>query len=389
LKRLEGEEEMRKSILIIGGGVIGCSIAYHLAKHDIQSVIVERNQIGAHASSAAAGMLAAQAEMDTPGPFADLCLTSRAMFPRLQQELLELTDIDIELNRSGLLRVALDEGEAKHLQCRQAWQVQLGQPAEWLNAPEVYRWEPRLSSDVIGALYLPADVQISAPRLTQAFACAVRRLGVEIYEECEVIQLRREGERITQVMTQQGMWSVDRVILATGAWSRELAEQVGIHLPIYPLKGESLAIQSEQPLIQKTIFTEQVYLVPKANGEMIIGATEKPDEVGCDVSVEAIQYLLFHAIQLVPDVASAKIARFWAGIRPASGDGKPIIGRSKNCSNLFIASGHGRNGILLSPITGEQIARAIIEDKPAIIEPFQPDRFLPLAIEEVSSCKFG
>jgi glycine oxidase len=378
---------MRKAILIIGGGVIGCSIAYHLAKKGIKSVIVERNQLGAHASSAAAGMLAAQAEMDALGPFTDLCLTSRAMFPSLQQELLELTGIDIELNCSGLLQIALDEEEARHLQCRQAWQVRLGQPAEWLCAHEVYRCEPYLSADVVGALYLPADMQISAWQLTHAFACAVRRLGVEIYEECEVVQLRREGERITQVVTQQGVWFVDWVILATGAWSRELAEQVGIQLPVYPLKGESLAVRPPYSLMQKTIFTAKGYLVPKANGEVIIGATEKPHEVGTDVSVEALQYLLSHAIQLVPDLASAKMSRFWAGVRPASVDGKPLIGRSKDCANLFIASGHGRNGILLSPITGEQIAQAIIEGKSALLEPFQPDRFLSLTVEEAFSCK--
>jgi glycine oxidase len=316
--------------------------------------------------------------MNAPGPLTELCFASRAMFPKLQQELLELTGIDIELNHSGLLKVAMNEQEAKHLQRGGEWQSKLGQQAQWLSTRELSQLEPDLSShNMMGALYLPEDVQVSAPRLTQALARAAQRLGVEIYEGYEVVQLKREGKRVTQVVTNREVWSVDWIIIAAGAWSGWLAEQVNLEIPVYPLKGESLAIQPQRPLIQKTIFTEQVYLVPKANGEIIVGATEKPYEMGSDVSAEAVQQLLSRAIQLIPDLAFGKLERFWASVRPASGDGKPIIGVPSHFSNLLIASGHQRNGILLSPITGELTVQMILGHKPAIIEPFHPDRFLP------------
>lgn len=372
---------MRKDVLIIGGGVIGCAVAYYLAKEGIRSVVLERDTIGAHASSAAAGMLGAQSEMSAPGPLTDLCLRSRALFPSLQAELLEITGLDIELNQSGLLKVAFEEEEAHRLMARGKWQKSIGQKADWLHPSDLRELVPALHSKAVGALYLPDDGQVSAPRLTRAFALAAQNLGAEIVEGCQVIDVKRDGERIEEVVTSHGKWRAEWVVLATGAWSRWVANWLDLHLPVYAIKGESLSLTPAQPLFTHTIFTERVYLVPKVDGQVIVGATEKPHDWSVEVSAEAIQTLLQSAIQTVPALAHGKLNRFWASARPGSSDGTPFIGPITAIANLLVASGHQRNGILLSPITGQSIAQLILEKELEWIRPFHPERLL-LATKE-------
>ncbi|MBA4493202.1 glycine oxidase ThiO [Paenactinomyces guangxiensis] len=365
---------MDKDVLIIGGGVIGCSIAYYLAKAGVKSIVLERDRIGAHASSAAAGMLGAQSEMAEPGPLTELCLSSRLMFPRLQEELREVTGLDIELNRAGLLKVAVDEQEAEHLQMRGNWQKSSGQTSYWLSREECLRLEPHLFAQAAGALYLPEDHQVSAPRLTRAFALAAKKLGATLIEGCQVVDVKQRNGRISEVVTTQGKWSPEYVVLAAGAWSQWIAQWMQLELPVFPIKGESLSILLQQPLIGRTIFTSSVYLVPKADGQVIVGATEKPHQMGPGVDAKAVQTLLEAAIRTVPGLAEGRINRIWSSVRPGSQDGNPYLGRCSAISNLLVASGHQRNGILLSPITGSLICRLVLGEEPAVLQPFQPDR---------------
>ncbi|SEN05753.1 glycine oxidase ThiO [Lihuaxuella thermophila] len=367
---------MHKDVVIIGGGVIGCSIAYYLAKAGVKSIVLERDRIGAHASSAAAGMLGAQSEMTDPGPLTQLCLSSRAMFPSLQEELLEETGLDIELNRTGLLKVAFSEEEAEHLQRRGSWQMKAGQTVRWLDRAECLDIEQELSSQAVGALFLPEDYQVSAPRLTQAFALAAQKRGAVIAEGCRVVAVRQNRGEITEVVTNEGNFYPKWVVLAAGAWSRWIAEWLGLNLPVFPIKGESLSIRPKRPLFRHTLFTEKAYLVPKADGQIIVGATEKPHQMGKQVSAEAIQQLLQAAITIVPALGEGEVTRFWASFRPGSEDGQPYLGRFSAVSNLFVASGHQRNGILLSPATGHLMTQLILGEEPAELKAFQPDRIL-------------
>jgi len=372
-----------QDVIVIGGGVIGCSIAYYLAKKGANVVVLERDRVGAHASSAAAGMLGAQVEMAFPGPMIQLCLRSRAMFPELGRELYERTGLDIELNTEGLLRVAWNRTEAEELRDRAHWQRELGGRAEWWEPRSVREDEPEVGADITGALFLPDDAQVSAPRLTLAFARAAQALGVRLLEGCEVTDFLTDGDQVTGVETVVGTFRAGVVVLAAGAWSGVLARRLGLNLPVFPVKGESLALRPDRLPHRKTLFAHGCYLVPKADGRIVVGATEKEHDFSPGVSLGAIHRLAHEATRLVPSLAEADVWSYWSSVRPGSGDGLPLMGRLASVRGLYVASGHFRNGILLSPITGALMAELITGAQVPELAPFSPDRLLESAMDGV------
>ncbi|SDW12787.1 glycine oxidase [Marininema mesophilum] len=364
---------MNDGVVVIGGGVIGCSIAWYLVQKGVRVTLLERDRIGAHASGAAAGMLGAQVEMEHPGPMVDLCLASRNLFPHLQEQLRTETGIDIEWNQAGLLRIAGTEQEAEKLRARERWQRRLGEKAEWLTATQAKQLEPQLSEKVTGALYLPQDGQVSAPRLTQAFARGALLGGVRIVEGVEVRGCRVERGRIISLDTTAGIYRPEGVVAAAGAWNGSLLEMVGDHLPVIPVKGESLALRPRKPLFKRTLFNSNCYLVPKADGQVIVGATEKR-EFNPGVTLGAIRALTEAARDWVPELEDAEWLRAWSGLRPGTPDGLPYLGATETTANLYVAGGHFRNGILLSAITGKLLADLIVGEQTPLLEPFSPSR---------------
>lgn len=369
-------------VLIIGGGIIGSSIAFHLAKEKAGVTVLERDRAGVHASSAAAGMLGAQVEIHQPGPFADVCLKSRSMFPKLAEELRELTGLDIELNRSGLLKPALTKEEAVRLKERTKWQKTI-----WLDRKECLEKEELLGEEVMGGLFFPDEYQVSAPLLTQACARAAQQRGAEFIEDCQVIDFCVRNGRIEKVITSQGTWTADTVVLATGAWTGIALRRLGVNVPVFPVKGESLALQTPRLLLKHTIFGNEVYIVPKANGELVIGATEKEHQWDPGVTAGAALKLLSRAARYFPAVKDLNISRMWASVRPGTPDKLPLIGKLENIEDCIVAAGHFRNGILLSPWTGQVVTRLILGKKVEGLTPFDPRRLL--REKERESCIFS
>jgi glycine oxidase len=323
-------------------------------------------------------MLTAQAHTDEPGPFLDLKLASGALYEELAVELRERTDLDIGYRRLGHVVPALTDAEVAAVKERVAWQTAHGLPAEWLEAKETRALEPGLCADVRAAGWFPEDHHVNNTAVTQGFASATLRLGGQVRTDCAVVDLVREGQRVTGVRTVDETISTGTVVLCAGAWMQEFEKAAGIPLPIVPAKGQIVVAKLEPPLLRHVAYGTGVYAVPRPSGEYIIGSTV--EYVGFDkrVTVEAVAGILEKVTTLIPTLREAEMVASWACLRPAAPDGLPLLGKVPGRPGLVVATGHFRNGILLAPITGKLIAELVASGKSSIsLEPFCPDRLFP------------
>ncbi|MRH41830.1 glycine oxidase ThiO [Aquibacillus halophilus] len=363
--------------IVIGGGVNGGSTAYNLAKRGKKVLLLEKDRLASKASGAAAGMLAAQAELDEDGPLFQLAKKSRDLFQGLAGEIKTLSGIDIELINKGMYKVALTNEQVKEYKQIISIQQKCGETVQWLTGDEVRSKEPNLSDAILGAMYIEKDGQVSAPQLTLGLLKSAAAIGVDIREYISVDSFLFESERVSGVVTNQGNFFSENIIVTTGAWSKRLLEDTGLQLETYPVKGECFSVVSHQPLLSGTIFSHGCYLVPKKGGRIIVGATVKPNTFNQQVTVDGISSLMDKAKKLMPSIAEAEWEKAWAGIRPQTFDGLPYLGEHPIYQGLFIATGHFRNGILLAPITGEVMADLVEKKQPSVdLTPFRINRTL-------------
>jgi len=363
-------------VLIAGGGVIGCAIAYELRRAGADVTLVERDRIGAGASSAAAGMLAPLAESAEPGPFSHLALQGLEAFNSQAGDLAEESGIDFEFRRDGVLRVAESPAEESRLRALVPQQSK-DVAAQWLDRPALADLEPQLSTEISGALYSPREGHVNPSRLTAALATAAVRRGAILLERQEVQRFDRDGGRIVAAQTSAGVVGADQFILAGGAWLAGLGAGNGVTIPVSPVRGQMLAVQQTPSPIRHIIYSQDGYLVPKPDGSIWVGATEE-HSAGFDaaVTVDGLRSLLSVADRLVPPLGRASYIRSWAGLRPCSSDRLPILGPYPGFDNLHVATGHFRNGILLSLITGRLMADLLTSGSvPPELAPFSPARF--------------
>jgi glycine oxidase len=366
---------------VVGGGVIGSSIAYHMAKNKMKVLLLEKGRLAGQASGAAAGMLAAQAETDGKGPLYQLAKESRAMFPRIAEELKELSGIDIGWVSGGIYKLALTAEEAEALRQSAAFQLERGDRAEWLERQELLSRLPALSETVCGGLFLPEDGQVSAPHLSLAFAKAAAALGAEVREFVEIDEILCEHSRVIGVAAGGQPIYSGTVVVACGAWSSRVLSSAGIELAAYPVKGECFSVVTHKALLETTVFTDSCYAVPKAGGRLLIGATMEHGTFDRAVTAGGIAALLARAQALIPGIARAEWEQAWSGLRPQTPDGLPYLGSHPQLDGLLVATGHFRNGILLSPITGRLIAELAAGGEAAELDPFRPGRPLTLRKE--------
>jgi glycine oxidase len=362
-------------IVIIGGGVIGCAIAYYLRKAGKDALVLERGEIGAEASSAAAGLLAPLGPLAGPGPFADALLHSFRLFSALIPQLEEESGISLGYEQTGALRTVRNPKRVAHLEKRmKAWQS-LGLQLSWLSGDEARQREPLLASDVCAAVHAPEEAQIRAPQVVSAFAKAARKMGAQIVTHTEVVDLRKEKDRITGVQTSQGeIIMCNHVIITTGAWAAQWGSRLDMMLPVSPLRGQILSLEQATPPLRHIIFGDAIYITPK--GESIfVGATK--EEAGFDVHVteEGTSWLHKTAIGLLPTLQQSRRVNTWAGLRPKTPDTRPILGSVPHWKNVTLAVGHNSVGVLLSPLTGRSITELLLTGKaPPLIRPFSVER---------------
>lgn len=362
-------------IIIIGGGIIGCALAESLAREGLSVVVIERGLIGREASWAAAGMLAPQSEMPEPGPWFEFCLAARRMYPETVERIRASTQIDPQYRNEGMFYLAYSEEEEATIRTRAEWQSAMGLGVEILDPDEVLRREPSVAPGFRMAVHFKEDHQLDPRLMTRGFAIAARRAGARLMEYSPVVGILSEGERVVGVELAGEKMYANTVVLAGGCWSGLLAG-LGVPVPVYPVKGQMLLLQLPKPLFAHTLHSSRIYLVPRLDGRVIIGATEEHD-AGFDKTVQAgaISRLLESAYEISPTLRVASLADSWAGLRPGTPDKRPIMGRCA-VEGLILAAGHFRNGILLAPMTARLLTRLIMtSETPNEILPFALERF--------------
>lgn len=365
---------MNSEVLIIGGGVIGLAIAREVHRKGITKItILERGKIGQESSYAAAGMLAPNAETDEAGIFTDFCTESLSLYVQFAENLLAETDVDIELDRSGTLFLAFNEKDSAELLHRYQWQKKAGLSVEHLSAQETRKIEPFVSPDVRESLFFPNDWQVENRKLLHALRKYAELNGIEIRENAEIKNLLSENGKITGAETENEKFFADNIVLATGAWTSFIKAE-NLQMPVVkPIRGQMIAFQTAKRLFEKVIYSSRGYLVPRADGRILIGATVEDagfDKNIYDLSTEILREV---AIEIAPSLGNLQIYENWTGLRPFANNGLPIIGNFPNAENLFIATAHYRNGILLAPLTARIVAEKLVANKNSeYVEIFRP-----------------
>ena len=376
----------RPRVAIIGAGVIGLGIAWRLARR-AEVMLFDRGEAGMGASHAAAGMLAAACEAE-PGEedLVALGRDSQARWPGFAEDLRRASGIDVELRREGTLVLALTADDAAEIGHRLNYQTKLGLPLQWLSGAATRAKEPHLAGKIAGAVFSPEDHQVDNRKVVQALRIAVEAAGVDIHEHQAVKEIAAQAGRVTGIVLDDGTpIAADRVVVAAGAWSRGLE---GLppdrRPPVRPVKGQMLAVRMDPaaPLLNHVLWAPGAYLVPRRDGRLIVGATV--EEKGFDGAVTAggLLTLLEAAWRAIPAIEDLPVDEIWVGHRPGSRDDAPILGRAP-LENLFYATGHYRNGILLAPVTADAMARLVLDDvAEPTIRPFGLERFLPARAAE-------
>ena len=346
----------KADVIIIGGGVIGCSIAYHLALAGVRATVVERDAIGSQASGMAAGLLLPLAESPAPNPVQRLGLESLAMHRKLAPRLQEETGIDIGLRSTPLLLPAFTEEETAELRARLSWQAELEMDIRWVDGPEARRWEPALTPEALVALLYRAEAQLEPYPLVLALAQAAEKRGAA-FRYREVTGLRRLPGGDLEVRAGGDTLLSRRVVLAMGPWTTRAGAWLAHPLPVRPQRGQLLRLATGQPPLQAIVMHHGAYVAPKAGSITVVGATEE-DDAGFErrTTSEGARSVIAGGVRLAPAVRHFRLLQALAGLRPLSADGLPILGPVPGWEGVYVAAGHGRKGVLLSPVTGRLLA---------------------------------
>ena len=363
-------------VTIVGGGVIGCSIAYQLAKGGIRSWVFERNRFASGASGATAGMITPlwHVDHDNPALFT-MGMDSLKSFPNLAADLTE-AGIDPELDMCGVLKVAMDAKQVEALERDLMWQTDLGLDVRWANTRDVLKLEPEVNRENHGGVFSPHEGRIRGQRLVDSLVHAAESLGAIFTEGVEVISLVTEGSRVLGVRTNRGEVLSSHTVLAAGPWTglfKRWIQQPS--LPVRPVKGQRLLVRKPGFLPKIIIQSFIGSNIPQPDGSILIGATRHEGEFDQEITVDAVTAILSNATTILPVLKDSILVQATAGVRPGSLDDVPILGPVPGWDGLSVASGHDAAGVMLSPETGRLMADYIATGDAEALEPFSLARF--------------
>ena len=366
-----------KNIVIIGGGIIGLSIGWQLVKRNFSVTIFDKDSAGQSASWTAAGMLSPLAEVNMQEKdLLQLGLTSAELYPGWVDELETDSQMSVEFQTEGTLIVALDRDDDQELRHHFDLQKLFNLPVEWLDGRSARNIEPALSPRVVSAISCDSDFQVDNRLVIGALKYAFQKFGGNLHEHVGVDRIEISDGTAVGVWTGDNLVKADQIIVSAGCWSA-LIEGIPGNLPVRPVKGQMLALQMEDPqIVRKVIHAPDAYLVPKRDGRLLIGATSEEQGFDTQITAGGIFELLRGAWEVLPGIYDFPIIETWVGLRPGSRDNAPILGKTE-VENLILATGHFRKGILLAPITAQEICSLIMTDHTSdIIAPFTPARWV-------------
>jgi glycine oxidase len=335
---------MKPHVVVIGAGIIGAATARELARRGHPVTLLERGaEAGRRASWAAAGILTPIHLADYPEPLAQMCREAAAMYADWASEVERETGVAVEYRVTGALFVGEGACALEH---------------EVLEGPALRKREPLLSPAIPRAAFAPAVAQVRNQRLVRALVASATRHGAGVRTRCgAVLEAARSGDRAVSVRTEAGTFLADAVVIAAGAWSGEVGKVFGLEIPVRPVRGQIVLLETEPGALRHIVLDAGGrYLVPRADGKVLAGTTM--EEAGFDdrATVEGVEGILRWARETVPASAQWRVAAAWAGLRPALPERTPLVGPAPGWANVFVAAGHFRNGILLAPHTARKIA---------------------------------
>jgi len=362
----------RYDVIVLGGGIIGCSLAEELARRGRRVCVVERGTVGCEASTAAAGVLSAQTDLERPGALFELCQASRRLYPAWVRHLERQSGLDVGYHEDGILYLALTSAGAEQMAHRVAWQRRAGFRAERWLPHQVRAREPFATEQIRAGFFFPTEAQLDNVALMRALSLTCRKAGVTLLERTEFHRLSMARARVVAVETSRAYLRAPIVVDCLGSWAAAGDES----LPIRPARGQILAFDAPPRLLHHVVMSEFGYGVQRRDGSLLIGSTV--EFVGFDhhVTGAGMQQVLsgFHRMMKPEALAQSHVRDFWAGLRPHSQDGLPVLGPTST-EGLYVAGGHFRHGILLAPVTARLMSAVILGTRPAMdLSPFLPTR---------------
>jgi glycine oxidase len=366
---------MRKTtdVAIVGGGVIGCSIAYQLAKRGIGCTVFEQGRFASGASGATGGIIGPLWYVDRAiGPYFKLGMRSLEMFPTLAAELQE-AGVDPEFRQNGILKPALTPELLESLKDNLSWQGEMGLGVRWLDRDEMIEREPEIHPDVLGGVFSPQEGCVRGKSFVDSLVHAGSKLGAKFLEGTAVTGLEMEGRNVTGVRTALDVFNAGHTILASGPWTGIAKAWIPEGIPVRPVKGQRVLLRRTGFLPRCTVQN----VIPQVDGNVLVGATREESAFDQAITVAGVRQVTESAMAVFPVLRDAELVSAQAGVRPGSPDGVPIMGPIPGWEGLSVASGHDHAGIMLSPATGELMADFIATSDATDLEPFSVSRFAP------------
>jgi glycine oxidase len=365
--------------IFVGGGVIGLAAAWRAVQRGARVCVLERERPAAGATGVAAGMLAPAGEASWgEEALVDFNLQSLSRWPDFAEQLERSSGIEVGFSRRGALHVALDRDEAEELERRYELHRRLGLSSEWLTGRACRKLEPGLATAVRGGAHVPGEASVDPRRVVAALLAPFEQADLDLHNGAEVVSAERDGSAWRLETADGRSFGGAAVVLTAGCWSGGL-EWIPHEArpPVRPVKGEILTLRGSatEPVCERIVAGERVYMVPRADGRLIVGATV--EERGFDTTVTAggVHELLREAYRLIPEIAELELLETASGLRPGTPDNAPLIGAG-SVEGLLLATGHFRNGVLQAPLTADCIAALLSgEDVPVDLTPFSPQRF--------------